>query len=48
MYRISKTVSVDAEFPIAIHATRNFENGYIEIGLEGKLLEKETVVNYIH
>lgn len=41
LYRISKTISIDPEFPIEIHAVPNFDNGYINITLSSKAQGKE-------
>ena len=45
-YRVMKTVSVDPEFDIQIHADPNYDNGYIDIYLTGNTVEKGTSFIY--
>ena len=42
-YKIMKVVSVPIEFNIKLHANNNFDNGYIDVVLQGELEQNEAL-----
>lgn len=42
-YKIMKVISVPIEFNIKLHANNNFDNGYIDVVLEGELEKNEAL-----
>ena len=45
-YRVMKAVSVDPEYEIKIHADTNYDEGFIDITLGGKTVEKSSDFKY--